>query len=449
MLRRVILRALLLVALAAFYVTGATEHARRINTSKARGDQSGYLWDAQNVYANWHGTSPASLIGERNRMPLYAAFLAAFWRPSMTNDDFFERAKTWNIYLSLGLLAILAAIFARHLPPLPSTNLTLIVAFGYFIFKAGYAQAELLFYFLFFVTFVLLWQFLTRPATRRSMFLRAVAAGGVAALAHLTKAALLPLVGIFVVACAIDAAWQGRVDPKATLPRLAGAVVVCVAFFLVLSPYLRTNKRAFGHYFYNVNTIFYMWYDDWPQASIGTIKHGDGVGWPAMPVEELPSASRYWKEHTMSQIAGRIGAGFSDMVDRSYHTYWYFKYVVLYLACAIAVVLKRRREMTEEVCRQPASFAFLVLYAVVYLIGIAFYAPVSGTGTTRFLIAHLTPLFFILSAFLTADPFRNTEWTAAGARLTLQHVHLLVFVSLAFDIAFVIWPRLMTTYGGF
>jgi hypothetical protein len=31
----------------------------------------------------------------------------------------------------------------------------------------------------------------------------------------------------------------------------------------------------------------------------------------------------------------------------------------------------------------------------------------------------------------------------------VPHFHLLVSVSLAFDIAFLIWPRLMTTYGGF
>ena len=48
-------RVVLLVALAMFYVSAATEHARQVNTSKARGDQSGYLGDAQNMYANWHG----------------------------------------------------------------------------------------------------------------------------------------------------------------------------------------------------------------------------------------------------------------------------------------------------------------------------------------------------------------------------------------------------------
>lgn len=93
------------MVLAAFYVAGATRHATSVNTSKARADQSGYLWDAQQVYANWHGRTPPTLIGQRMRMPGYAAFLATFYSPSMTNWDFFEHAKRWNIRLSLGLLS--------------------------------------------------------------------------------------------------------------------------------------------------------------------------------------------------------------------------------------------------------------------------------------------------------------------------------------------------------
>ena len=75
-------RAVALLVLAAglttFYATAAAEHGRRINTSKARGDQSGYLFDAENVYANWHGRRPPTVIGERNRMPVYAGYLALF-----------------------------------------------------------------------------------------------------------------------------------------------------------------------------------------------------------------------------------------------------------------------------------------------------------------------------------------------------------------------------------
>ncbi len=249
--------------------------------------------------------------------------------------------------------------------------------------------------------------------------------------------------------CVVDAFRQMRVDARAGRLKLAAALIVGAAFLLVLSPYIRTNKRAFGQYFYNVNTTFYMWYDDWPQASIGTIKHGDGVGWPAMPAEELPSAARYWREHSVSQIVARVGGGFWDMLDRSYNTYWYFKYVVLYLACVLALAVRARKELTAVIRRHVAAALFLLLYGAVYLLGIAFYAPVSGTGTTRFLIAHLTPLFFVLSSLLAASALRTTEWFVAGTRVTLQHFHLLVFVSLAFDIAFVIWPRLMNTYGGF
>ena len=54
------------------------------------------------------------------------------------------------------LLALCYLIFARFLRPLPATNLLVAVAFGYFVFKAGYTQAELLFYFLFFAAFVLM-----------------------------------------------------------------------------------------------------------------------------------------------------------------------------------------------------------------------------------------------------------------------------------------------------
>src|SRR5207247_2420942 len=78
-------RAVVLVVLAGLYLAGAMAHATRVNMFKARGDQSGYLWDAENVYANWHGKTPPVLIGERNRMPLYAGFLALFYRPTMSD----------------------------------------------------------------------------------------------------------------------------------------------------------------------------------------------------------------------------------------------------------------------------------------------------------------------------------------------------------------------------
>jgi hypothetical protein len=442
-------RVVLLLALAGFYLAGATQHARKINNFKARGDQSGYLGDAEAVYANWHGKKPPLLIGERNRMPLYAGFLALFYSPSMSDPEFFNIAKRCNIYLSLFLLAILSLVLSRFLSPLPATNLLLIVAFGYFVFKAGYAQSELLFYFLFFIAFLLLLQVIRSHDWTPALIGRAAAAGAFAALAHLTKAAMLPLMAIFVAACGIDALLALRISRNALIAKILAAVAVTAAFLVVLSPYISTNKRVFGQYFYNVNTTFYIWYEDWPEASVGTHLHGDGEGWPAMPAEQLPGASRYWREHTVGQILARVAAGLVDMAERSYKTYWYLNYVVLYLAFALALVVKRRAAFAALIRAFPAAAAFLMMYAVVYLVGIAFYAPVSGTGTTRFLIAHLLPLLFVLSLFFTREPFRSTQWTLGPVSLQAQDFHLLVSAMLAFDLLFVIWPRLMTTYGGF
>ncbi len=447
-MRSILLRVGLFAALSVFYVIGATTHAERVNTSKARGDQSGYLWDAQNVRANWNGQQPPVVIGQRNRMPVYAGFLALFWDPADSNEVFFEKAKRWNIYLSLGLLAILALLLPRYLPPLSATNLTLVVAFGYFVYRAGYTQSELLFYFLFFLTFLLFVTLLCRPATWTTAGL-AFAAGGVAGVAHLTKASLLPLMGLVVVVL-LGAAAAGLIARSRHAWRtLAIAAALTAGFLLVLSPYLQTNKKVFGRYFYNVNTTFYIWYNDWPEASVGTILHGDGVGWPTMPPEQLPSAARYWREHTLGQIAARVGGGLWDMVDRSYKTFWYFKYVVLYVGMLAAIAIKRRRELVALVRARLALTAFVLLYGSVYLLGVAFYHPISGTGTTRFLMAHLLPLLFTTAVIMAREPFRSTQWTLAGVTVGVQHFHLLISLTLAGDIIFTTWPRLMTTYGGF
>jgi PA14 domain len=444
--------AALAIALATFYLIAAGEHARVMNLSKARGDQTGYLADAEQIYANWHGRTPHALIGERNRMPLYAGFLALFYDPKLSDDEYFVVARTWNIRLSLALLALLAGAFAWYLPPLVAANLTLITTFGVFIFKAGYAQSELLFYTLFFATFVVL---LRLVEMRRSLWL-ATAGGALAALTYLTKAAVAPLVGIFVVVvCArsllefLGFTHSGARDVRALLRTLASLVALLAAFLVVLAPYLVQNKRTFGRYFYNVNTTFYIWYDSWPEASVGTILHGDGVGWPAMPDDDIPSMQKYWRTHSLGDIVRRTAGGLGDMVVRSFNTFWYFKYAALYIGLAIMIALTKRSAVLNAVRSRPATAVFVAAYAVVYLLATAFYEPISGTGTTRFLLAHLIPLLFLLSCFFAEPGIARSRWTFRGITIGMPHVHLFIAVTLALDIVFVVWPRLMTTYGGF
>lgn len=444
------------IALGVFYVVAANTHAERVNVSKARGDQSGYLWDAQNVYKNWHGEQPPIVLGERNRMPIYAAFLALVWDPAVTNDEYFVVGRRANVYLSLALVVLLACVLLWLLPRHGAVNLIGVFTFGYFIYKAGYTQSELLFYFFFFLTFLGCWGLLVSRPDRRAVGL-SLLTGVLAAVSHLTKAAMLPFLAIFLGVFGLKALWQffdrrrsGTGEPTRDLVRQTlMAVVFTAAFLAVLWPYISTSKRVFGHYFYNVATTFCVWYDNWAQASVGTRLHGDGVGWPTMPESELPSASRYWREHSIGQIAARIGHGLEDIVIRSYTTYGHFKYLTLYLAVLGALVLTRRSIMARMTWDQVWLAGFLAVYGFVFLLAIAFYEPISGTGTARFFLAHMLPLFYTATRIIGARGLRDVSWTLAGTRVTLAHFQWLVTGTLALDVVFGVWPRLMTTYGGF
>ena len=438
----------LVLGLGAFYYFGATEHARRVNVDRGRADQSGYLWDAVAVHGNWQGNPPV-LIGERNRMPVYPGLLALLYEPDLPPDVFFERGKRLNILLSMVLLAGMWLVARRFLPPLAATNFLLVVAFGYFIFKAGYVQCELLFYALLFGAFVCFARVLSLPPGRQAAVL-AAAGGVIGALAHLTKASLLPLAGLFtaiyVAAALVEFA---RSEGAAGWKRLAGRALVIavfgVAFLGTLYPYISNSKRVFGHYFYNVNTTFYIWYDDWPSASIGTYQHGDGVGWPRMPPDELPSMRRYLREHSVSQITDRLRDGFRDMVVVTYERYWLLKFLLVYLAVAIGAAVRRRAAVMALVREHLALIVFLLCYAVVYLLAIAFYKPISGT-TGRMILAHMAPLVFALSWFLTRAAIKDAP--LAGP-VRVAHLQPAVLGVMLFDVTFRLWPQLFATFTGY
>lgn len=453
-----IVRLALFVVLGWFYVVAASEHARTVNTSKARGDQSGYLWDAQRIHANWHGATPQKLIGERMRMPLYPAYLALFYDRSLTDPEYFQLAIIWNIRLSLVLLAVFAVVVSCHLPPPVSTNLTLIVAFGYFVFKAGYAQPELLFYLLFFVTFVACCH-LIRCAASPSIVLLGMLAGTLAGLAHLTKAMMPAFMAVFLAIYGANetigllAGWRrGTLTRDAVVRagwRAAGGVAMVACFLGVVFPYIANSKRAFGDYFFNHNTNYYVWYDDGGAARAEMLPLTDDEGRLSMPESARPSLAKYWRSHTVAQITRRLVDGVTDTAVRSYRTYWFYSYLGLYMACAALLIAANSRAFLDLLRRRTALAIFLAAYGTVFLLSTAFFVPTSSTGGTRFFLAHLAPLFFVLSTFFVRAPFSERTWTIGRVTLMPAHFHRLVAFILAFDLAFTIWPRLMSTYGGF
>ena len=458
--RTLVLRVAVLVVLAVLYWAGATRHAEEVNTSKARADQTAYLWDAQRVYANWHGLTPPVLIGQRVRMVVYPAFLALSYDPGLTDPEFFEVAKRWNIWLSLALLGFIGILAARSLPPLPAMNLTLIVAFGYFAFRAGYSQPELLYYSLFFATFLLSWELIrsSRPAVGLGLALLAGAAGG---LTHLTKALMPPFIALLAAVLAgsgFVALVRARLRPdpagaaagrKELLWKSAASVLLVGSFLAVVYPYIANSKREFGSYFYNTNTAYYAWYDTGALARELLLPRTDHEGRVAVAKQDLPTIGSYWRSHSIPQMLERLELGFRDMIVRSYRSFWYLKYVLMYAVFALVLAAANRRACAELVRSRAAPAVFLVLYAGAYLVSIAFFSETSGTGTTRFILAHVLPFLFVVSRFLVRQPFVGTTWSAGGVTVTPGHFHLLVAITLALDLSFSYWPRIMSTYGGF
>lgn len=452
--RRFVFVAPAVLALAFLYHTGAAMHSKALNTERARADQSGYLWDAVAIYESRYG-GPDILIGERNRMPIYPWLLSWLYDPAMSPNEFFETAKRWNIRWSMGFLAVFAVVAFRRLPPLIALNFFLVVTTGYYVFKAGYAQVELLFYLLFFLTFLVCWR-LVRTETTRATLLYAALGGVLMAISHLSKASMLPLVAIVSLVLAVRAASplvlrsSGAMHQRArtAMVRAAGLAVFLMCFTVVLWPYISTNKRVFGHYFYNVNSTFYVWHDDWSAASVGTMQHGDGRGWPTMPPDQIPSMRKYLREHTVGQIAGRFLSGFTEMVTVSYIRLWYFKFTTMYVLLALVMIVSGWRRLVRLVRAQPFVFLFLLLYGVGYAAAVAFYQPISTTSL-RMLLAHVAPLLFVISRLSAHPSFSGLRWRVAGAEFGPMQAHVVLLITILLDMVFVVPWRLMDVFAGY
>lgn len=406
------IRPLIILLLLAGYLLGAWFQGAKVNTNPRAHDQSAYMNYAKGLRAEGYFTHE----GDRNRMPIYPGLIGLFYRPGMSDETFFRRAKIANVILSLLLLAGTWFILRRWLPRAHTDLLTAIAAFTVFMFKAPYVQCELLFYFLNLCAFVTMWKCLREPT-----LLRGGLAGLLAALAHLTKAAMLPAVALFGICFLIGrlgSALKKEPDARRRLPKEAAVLALFVVIFLgVLSPYLATNQRRFGRVFYNVNSTFYVWTDSWDEAMAKTHAHGDARGWPDMPPEEIPSPGKYLREHSAAQIVNRFTTGAKKMLLLAYHTFGYFKYFALCLILCMALLLQERgtvRELTRRSGRTPLA-AFLWLWFIGYFLLYAFYAQISIS--TRFFLAQFLPVMLVFFVFLSHPALQEKPLRLAGLRL--------------------------------
>ncbi len=381
----------LLAVVIVLAVYGLEAHARRdaAQTPAMHSDQAAYL-----AYARQMRDSGYTFIGTRNRMPVFPFLLSLLYRPGVDETQFLKRAQSFNINLSILLLALLFVIFRKFFPSYHAVALLVITAFGVFLYRAGIVQAEPLFYFLSFCAFLFLVRLLIAPRWWLSIF-----AGATLGLAYLTKASMLPMLPLWIAVFLVQMTSRLQRDTRMRiLARDFGLLLLVIASFLaVVFPYIQTSKRLYGHYFYNVNSTFYMWCDSWPEAVAFTEVYNDPKRHRELAPDQLPSAAKYWREHSLGQIAHRLSNGFSTMLTRSAKATGYYKFALLF-ALAGVFALCRRESAIQLVEERAFAASFCILFMAVYVLLYAWYGAI--ITDSRFVLSLFLPFIFAGSAFL-------------------------------------------------
>jgi hypothetical protein len=431
-------------------------HARVVNQSPQFSDQGSYLEIAETAYK-----TDFQYKGDRNRTPLFSYLLAVFYHPEMTELDFFRRSQQVNIYLSLFLLVAVFFVTRKFIPTGQSVLLTIITAVSLFVYKAGYVQPELLFYFLNYISFILMGWMLVKP----SLWLAAVT-GLALALAYLAKASILPALALFLVMYIIqqfsiwNKDWVIKHDSSASSNagqsllryRASSGVLMVLVFLALLSPYLIENKRLFGSYFYNVNTTFYAWYDSWEQVAEGTKSHGDDQGWPDMPPDQIPSMGKYLREHKLQQIYGRFISGFQSEFTILRKPYGLFNYPAIYSFILLVFCLYNIR-MSLNLCRR---YIFLLIFALAYFAGymvsFAWFAPITNFFVGRFVyglyLPYLFSLFVALNHIVKEIQYIHLGGRSIRAANLVWGVHAGVFLMVLYELYFYTPQRLVDRWYG-
>jgi len=439
----------LVLALGALFWAGAARQGRHVNVDPTRVDQEAYL-----NYARKMRESGYTATGDRNRMPIYPFFQSLLDRPELSLTERFERGKRFNTALAVMMLVVLVATMKRRLGLLMAATIAAIAAFTVFVYRAPYVQAELLYYTLSFLSFLLFVEVLLRP---RAWV--AVLAGAAAGTAHLTKAALLPGLALFLVVMLILSAWS--LIRRGEARGFVSLALVAVSFLIVVYPYISTSKKVFGRWFYNVNTTFYMWYDTHEQVMTGTRVHGDRQGWPDLPPEQIPTMSRYLEEHSPSQILARVTGGLAKAHRSALRSYGYYKFVLFFAGFALfALVLSEFGAIAAASygpqAVRPGSWRAESVAVVVFATGwIAGYlilvAWVSATnpGITRLSLQVFLPLMFVLAYLSTRGDTVAQRLGLTGRRLTLSQSFCIVVLGvLCVDYYFSMTHRLATLFAG-
>lgn len=398
---------LLWLPIAWAYVWAAREQKAQLNLSATAGGQMPYLVYAQRVAED----GLLGHFGDRNRMPLIPILTSLVYDPDW--DTFVERASWAAVLSSMLVLVGVGAVAYCSLSVAEATAFTLIVAAAVFLPQASFVQADLAYYGLFFCMWWMMARLVHEPGVGR-----ALAVGALLGVTYLTKASALLALPILLAVLAVKSAvsaWARRRrmggTPSILRPLIAGAVVTAV-FSACTSPYLLNNHARFGRFFYNVNTTFFVWCDNWRQAKGFMDEYQIDRRYPQAPAEAVPGPFNYWKTHAPRQIAQRLAYGCWTLGKLAWEGP-YAKYVVLLLLGCLALSVTRRAEAIRVWHEHRWPILLTTAMLAGYFLAYAWYVVVAYGD--RFVASLLLPAMF--ATFLLIDKLaapRLVQWFGAA-----------------------------------
>jgi hypothetical protein len=242
---------------------------------------------------------------------------------------------------------------------------------------------------------------------------------------------VLPALALWTVTFLAEIVWRRKQssDISVKTGRSVGMLALVLATFLaVVFPYISTSKRIYGQYFYNVNSTFVIWCDSSTQAWVFLSVHGDKDQWRELPADQLPSLSKYWREHSGAQIARRLMRGSFHLATQNAIPIGYYKFVVA-LAVAAAILWARRRTKARQLlAEKPFATIFCALFFFCYFLLYAWYDAI--INDSRFVLSIFLPFLFVVSLFVLRLG-RNRRVRIAGQSVAFEKFFAALLLGLA------------------
>jgi len=449
-MKRTILIIAAVVVILTLFLWGTYHQGLNVNIKISRADQWAYM-----EYAQALQQSNFKFVGDRNRMPVYPALMSFFYKEGMSFEVFHRYGIVVGGTIALVVAAVAFFIFHKVSSLFDASIATLVTMFSVLAYKAPYFQADVLFYGITLILFYLLISMIRRPRIWTALL-----AGITAAIGHLTKASVLPtilLAGICVLMCgSMDNKCQkngGEREPtrrsrtKYFLTHFLYVLILISSFLVIVFPYIQTSKKIFGRYFYNVNSTFYLWYDSWDEARNGTKAHGDRVGWPDMPEDQIPSFQKYIREHSIEDIGNRIVKGSEEQWDRIIHSFGYAEFLAIYGFLILIIIGQNLNWFRSVLSRtSPSLLLFLLGYFAGYIFLNIWFTPLADG--TRFMLALFLPALFILLSLISRAQSDDLRINFFGREFPISIVSKIVLLYLIVYLIFFYPVRVTNMFGG-